>query len=238
MRVPFAFLSFVSLVAFSGCTERELPTATFEKTEMGSGFTVVIQEAGTSGLVTAQTKGGEFPHEILKKIVSAEKANLLSTGMNRPGQATVFEDSYNIQYQEYVRSPASLVVNYNLVNTSNRAFSLDGIVIRYSTTAAGLAVSGTSTVSNKQKIAPGESINCSMTISNLAGMGSEAVIRASIMEVPSELSPAGDVTAKALIPITVVITKSTKNETVRRYYVRETRTHDGSGPKDLLPYLK
>ena len=226
-----------SAMLLSGCSmNREAPTAVSVEDAIKREVSIKpISTNNESKLVSVMAQDAEYKQTVKVTPISAKNSNVLGlqTGTSDVGKASTYQTDYIICYKESLTDISITEISVQIVNISERAFDMTGIVIRAKCTNEKVLVTCPTEVTNNKKLAPGESLSFKVSVSNSQQLIDKDSITLTLYEVPILMDESGGISKRGSCQINLGCVVSTENIGLRTFYTKELRAHDGSGPSDL-----
>lgn len=171
-------------------------------------------------------------------IVGARRSNSLG-GLFTTSQGNETSATYVITREDQVTNPTAIKIPFDISNTSGRAFSLEGIVIRAKSDNTKLQFDYPQDVTNTKRLAPGENIRGLLTVSNLDAANDGDTITVSFFETPAEIDDAGAISKRDALACTLAIAKTSESHACNRTTKAERLSWTGphKNHPNIAPYL-
>jgi len=221
----------------SGCIARTIPE---DQIQAGVNSRNVSSEAQSipkvSPLVDVVSINAAVKSKVYEKIVAAEDADVFA--VSRTNISTgVKESDFLVTRQQYLVTPHDIKIPIDIINSSDRAFDLSGAVIRAASTNEAMKISCPQDVTNTKRLAPNERVRFNVVVEALENIQDGDLINVTILELPKEISNAGDVTDRVTIKFNIKLKTEDSKIELKKYAIVEHRTYPGEEPQDLMPFL-
>lgn len=226
-----AAASIALLAGCGGTREPQVTTTTITGTDV---LLDCPEEAATTGVVAITLTDADLDSFVRSEVVNARRSKgwggLFTVG-DQTTAGTTKSATYVVTTQEKVMSYTAGDIPFSITNTSNRAFDVAGIVIRAKSDNPAYEFKYPEDVTNKKRLAPGESITGQLKVLNLQKAQTGDSISLSFYEVPEQIAADGSISKRTSKTINITITTEVKPFECKRTTADHRVSWTGSSPE-------